>query len=284
MFLIHYMPQSLNLGSMAIFWRFVCGSSVPYVGRRAKRLVKSWRINKRMYYTAALYCKGPCRTQTKCLHGPKSELRSLSISELVWGLQSYSRRLWYLSYLKRSQNWTVSYSMLVFCCRCFCGRTINCGLQISRATFKRQSQLTKMEAAMSPSWGLQHSNGIHFTTEQKVKSARQPAPHSPNQFHKEQLGWSSHSEKSQFHTLEPCIGFPFKKTGIKFFNLVYDGFHWKTLIQVDPLSLLLQIFCTFPLYCPKIPLSVRITNLYSQLKRYNSLTLMSKRNCWKWGD
>lgn len=85
-FLIHYTPQSLNLGSMAIFWRFVCGNSVPYVGRRANRLVKSWRINKRMYYTAALYCKGPCRTQTKCLHGPNPELRSLSISELVWGL------------------------------------------------------------------------------------------------------------------------------------------------------------------------------------------------------
>lgn len=155
------------------------------MGRRANRLVKSWRINKRMYCTAALCCKGPCRSQTKCLHGPNPELRSLSISELVWGLQSYSRSLWYLSYLKRSQNWTVSYSMLVFCCWCFCGRTINCGLQTSRATFKRQSQLTKMEAAMSPSWGMRHSNGFHFTTEQKVKSVRQPAPQFPNQLHKE---------------------------------------------------------------------------------------------------
>lgn len=173
--------------------------------------------------------------------------------------------------------------MLVFCCWCFYGRTINCGLQTSRATFKRQLQLTKMEAAMSPSWGMRHSNGFHFTTEQKVKSVRQPAPRSPNQFHKEQLGWSFHNEKSQFHTLEPYIGFPFKKPGTKFFSLVYDGLHRETLIQVDPLSFLLQIFCTFPLYCPKIPLCVHITNLYLQLKRYNSLTLMSKRNCWKWG-
>lgn len=144
--------------------------------------------------------------------------------------------------------------MLVFCCQCFCGRTISCGLQTSRATFKRQSQLTKMEAAMSPSWGMKHSNGFHFTTEQKVNSVRQPAPHSPNQFHKEQLGWSFQNEKSHFHTLEPCIGFPFKKDRDQ---ILQPGLGWsllKTLIQGDPLSLLLQIFCTFPLYSVKFHL------------------------------
>lgn len=54
----------------------------------------------------------------------------------------------------------------------------------SRATFKRQFHLSKIEAGMSPSRGMEHSNGFCFSAEQKVKSVRHHTTYTFNIFHK----------------------------------------------------------------------------------------------------
>lgn len=172
MILVIHKSQSLNINILAKFWRCMCKSGMLYMEKIAKKLVNSQRI-----YSSIIW------DQIKCLHGHNPKLRSGSILDFIWGFQSSSPGLSYLTYLKRIKLDSCVLHVIFVVDAFVEGQSIVICIN-SRATFKRQFPLTTIEAGMSPSWRMDHSNGFHFSTEWKVKSVRHHATYTSNLFHK----------------------------------------------------------------------------------------------------